>query len=759
MNNRLPARPTQLVIALAAALPALALAAPPDTSAYKTDKQNSYVQDSTSQGVDQVNMITCIVTSMRPDALVNQGDYLALVDKNKCDPKARSSTSNAGSTSDAGSAASYMTAVVNSARASNSDPMRVKAWIDDKEEDHSATIFANVSVTDAPSDSNPYGVFRLDYCGVVPGLSGCMMQGYLQGATDGITYFEVDQGGGGGGQTSALRLQATSTTSGAGAMHLSDGQTNLDFTFAYNADYFLRHTAGQGDQCFSRDATDTDTGMSVWRYGLYDATSGDRINRNGNFPLDYTDANGKVFHGNMGYYGLWMPPDANIANGATVQRVQYNEGADPTKTNYTLVEAPGRLMKYTKRTRTLAAIDKIHFQSWVGDATNFFAGAQSNQQYEMFWDDAAGAFQVTGTTVCSNGPCQSSAFDTPKTVAPSFFLNMGGVHGWSDALGGELFIPLSSGSVNSSTVNVLYRTQDLVYPADIPSTLYCVNNCPTAASMASYFAQSSTDPSPYANNTFNNWMPTTAGGVVSYTGDTSSGLLKDGTGSSVTFTDKNALQQRPQYMNGVTSGRLFTNLNAAQCADNSGRYCDYQVEQMDVYYQWQTGPNNWNQFAALKDAQGNFVAFDPPLQVNYNVPAGAAYGQYAGKSIVLQYAGFGDLWGIPGHCVSLNDNQTVSCDTPQARYVPAFSIPMDDVLGRVDAGGTPMLAKWLDREIRFARKDVSVCTGAGITLPTGLTLPTASGLANPADANSAVYIGTEPTVTAAPRVIQGTVEY
>jgi hypothetical protein len=755
MKNHLPARPSQLVAALAAALPALALASPPDTSAYKTDKQNSYVQDSTSQGVDQVNMITCIVTSMRPDALVNQGDYIALVDKNKCDPKARSSTSNAGATSDAGSAPSYMSAVVNSSRASNSDPMRVKAWIENKEEDHTALIYANVSVTEAPSDANPYGAFRLDYCGIAQGTSSCMMQGYLQGAADGITYFEIDQGG---SETSALRLTATSTTSGSGAMQLSEGSTNLNFTFAYNADYFLRHTAGQGDQCFSRDAADTDTGMSVWRYGLYDAATGDRVNRNGNFPIDYTDTSGKVFHGNMGYYGLWMPPDASVPNGATVQRVQYNQGSEPTKTDYTLAEAPGRLMKYTKQTRTLAAIDKIRFQTWIGDAASFYAGAQSNQQYEMYWDDGAGAFKVTGTMVC-DGPCQSKALATEQTVSASFFTNMGGVHGWSQALGGELFIPLAGGTVNSAAVNVFYRTQDLVYPADLPATLYCLNNCPTAASMASYFAAGSADTSPFAAGSFNNWMPTNAGGVVSYAGDGSTGLLKDTGGNAVTFTDKAALQQRPQYMNGVTSGRLFTHLAAAQCADNSGRYCDYQVEQMDVYYQWQTGPNSWNQFAALKDAQGHFVAFDPPLQVSYNVPSGAGYGEYAGKSIVLQYAGFGDLWGIPGDCVSLDDNQAVSCDTPQARYVPAFVVPFDEVLGRVDAAGTPMLAKWLDREIRFARKDVSVCAAAGITLPSGLTLPTAGGLANPADPASAVAIGSEPTVTAAPRVIQGTVEY
>ena len=90
---------------------------------------------------------------------------------------------------------------------------------------------------------------------------------------------------------------------------------------------------------------------------------------------------------------------------------------------------------------------------------------------------------------------------------------------------------------------------------------------------------------------------------------------------------------------------------------------------------WATGPNAWNQFAALKDAGGEFVTFDPPLQLNYTVPTGAAYGAYAGRNIVLQYNGFGDLFGIPGKCVSLVTNEAVSCNTAEARYVPEFMIP------------------------------------------------------------------------------------
>ena len=49
-------KPSTLALAIAASLPVLAQAAPGADSAYMTDAQNTSVHDSTSQGVDQVNM-------------------------------------------------------------------------------------------------------------------------------------------------------------------------------------------------------------------------------------------------------------------------------------------------------------------------------------------------------------------------------------------------------------------------------------------------------------------------------------------------------------------------------------------------------------------------------------------------------------------------------------------------------------------------------------------------------------------------------
>lgn len=114
-----------LATASTALLPPLpATAGVPASSAYHVDPQSSHVQDATSEQIQTVNMITCIISAVRADALVNKGDYVALVDKTKCDSKA---------SGDGTQAADYMTAVVNSTRASNAEPMRAKIWIENEE--------------------------------------------------------------------------------------------------------------------------------------------------------------------------------------------------------------------------------------------------------------------------------------------------------------------------------------------------------------------------------------------------------------------------------------------------------------------------------------------------------------------------------------------------------------------------------------------------------------------------------------------------
>lgn len=749
-----------IAFVLSGACANFAVANPVAGSPYFTDAQSSHVEDATSKGIGTVNMIACIMSAMRPDQLVNEGNYIALVDDSKCDNNARADTSQSGG-SGSGAQSEYMTAIVNSSRTTNSNPMLAKIWINESEGGENMTIFVRTSATSAPTTSNPYGVFRLDFCGHPDALSAptCMMQGFLDAQAGSLSFYQEEANDGGGPSTTALQLTSVGTGTGSGKllrMENHGGSPSTEtFAFAYDQNHFLRD-----DQCFSRDASDPATGLSVWRYGLYDATTGTRVIRNSGFPIEYV-AGGKTHNGYLGYWGLQLPADAGtISSGATVNKVDYNNGSAPTSTPYTVVKSDGKLTRYTRQSTTLDKLDKIKLNTFVGNnANSFFSGAVPNTQYELYWDNTAGNFKATAQMNCGSNGCQSQTLPTEQPVSANYFVTQGGLQGWSQALGGEVFVKLGGivGTIQSASVVVNYRVQDLVYPADMPATLFCVNNCPTAATMIGYFAEASSAQSPFTNATANNFGATAPGNVVTYVSDATAAVLKDTTAAAVTFTNREALQSRPQFMNGVRTGRLFTSLAVAECNSGSGTYCDYKVSDADVYYQWETGANNWNQFAAVKDNSNNVVHFDAPLQVNYTVPVGVQYGQYAGKTIVLQYGGFGELWGIPGQCVSRLTNQPSSCDNEDARYVPEFVIPVSDTTGVVSNGSTNYLVKWLDREIRFARKSLSAC--GSLAVPTNVTLPTAAGVQNPADPASSAYIGTKPVVTSAPRVIHGDVKY
>jgi len=158
--------------------------------------------------------------------------------------------------------------------------------------------------------------------------------------------------------------------------------------------------------------------------------------------------------------------------------------------------------------------------------------------------------------------------------------------------------------------------------------------------------------------------------------------------------------------NGIMTGRLFdTALASSNCPNGmpAGTVCEPGNPQ--VYYQWQTGPNQWSQSLWLtKTADSSVVAFDPPVNLAYVVPTGAAYGSWAGKTILLQFNCFGNLFGIPGYCVSPADNSPVDCSANNSRYVSMFSLPDGDATMTLPGSTpTPLIVKALDAELRLKK--------------------------------------------------------
>lgn len=750
---------SKLAIVTLAAFPAIALAAPPTATPYYTDETNSYVQDQTSQVMGELNSILCFMGAMGPDLMVNGGDansnYIALVDKNTCDAQGSGGQSN-------NTGAAYVPAVAHSTRTSNSDPMLVKAWLTFMEQGTTQNISVYASASQAPTATLPYGVFRMDFCGNPSGQTDCASdKGYINATTSGLSFYSTYSHGTDGG-TTALQLNASSSSAGNGAIHETHtwgGGGVYDFLFAYNTGYFVRNDGG-ADVCFDRSPANADE--SVWRYGLYDATTGARVTRNSGFPIEYT-VGGVTSNGYIGYYGLWTQ-GAGPASGDTVNQVTYGQSG-AIKTPYTLLKTSGKLLKYTTAEKTLADLNKVTF--WYYAQNNSVTGMTMGFQYELYWSTADGKFMISGKQGTSYN-MEPYATPVPLDNAQMVAANSWGIFGWSQMMGGQFGIKGPEFALLTTTplvIKVMTQTQDVVYPsqyAAITGGLKCINDCPTAALIAASNGGTGTA---YSNQ---GWSPVAETAFVSYTLNGTTGNLVDAASGAVVSTATTGTNA-----NGVRSGRLVTPADAtamiaAKTAANmcGGSPCT-SFNQGDVdflpvgssYYVWETGGQSWNQLAILMNG-ATPVTFDAPLQVNFVVPTGAKYGSYQGATISLQYGGFGDLWGIPNECVDVTTN--LACDFTQApsyqqlnfRWTSKFSIPFDATTGVVTAGATTYYVKPLDKEIRLAKVDCAVAVGLSAPASGSVTLPLATSWTDPT-----ATVGTKPTVTDAPQVIHGVKQY
>jgi len=737
--------------ALAAAVTPAAFAAEPTSGAYVTDAQNTWVQDRVGDRISTVNMIMCIVSSMRADAMVNQGPYLALVDENKCSGRgdsSKSTSTNAGESN----ATHFMTTTVVSTQASNTDPLIMKAWITDEgEQGDKSEIYLYSVATAGKSDANPNGLFSIHYCGKAAGSADdapCMFQGVLKSDASGLGYYEVEasHGGGGGNSTKALVLQSTpSTDSGLGRVVGTDNGSPYNYTFAYNSSNF-RRSDGAVDACFARDKAVAD--YSTWRYGTYNA-DGSRLDAsNPGFPVKY-ELGADTYFGFWSFWGLWLPESALATVGSSGTLTRHVGSEDVP---LTVVKRGGKLWKLARQAATLGDFKSVSMMYWV---PNTIGSLQQGTSYELQWNGTT--LQAIGTQQCSQNGCSPQALSPAidlhasdfrtagASMVPIFFPSGGG--------NGALAVP-ASGEFDATSV-LAYRTRSIVAPgaSDAPASLVCLGTCPKSGT-ALTDAFNANPPQPFS---MQSWSPVLVGSASTYT--YSAGMLSDGGGNvDASAVSKSAMSM---YQGGLTSGSLIasTDLASAACdangmANASGTHlCPGLVDKADVVYQWETGPNQWNQyFGAIG------VTVDPPTQLafavtNNNIRA-ADKTKYLGSTVQLQFNGFGELQGLPGQCVDPDTNAPVQCGNG-VRWVPAFDIVDGSA---VTGGGNTYYVKYLERELRLSQLSGSADASCklSLSLPSvSLTLPDASSMnVNPVTTN-----GASPTLPSAkPAVIDGIVQ-
>jgi hypothetical protein len=427
-----------------------------------------------------------------------------------------------------------------------------------------------------------------------------------------------------------------------------------------------------------------------------------------------------------------------VNNGETIYKHDYQANTD---TPYTIFKAAGKLKKHTKHTDSLGNVKNIPLDYW-DNGTN----------YRVVWK---GSNFEKIAQMPSN--CSDNCTWTDITTIPTPTINFSQVQWselnfWSQSLGGQVRVPLSSCtftagysscSAPDDTTSISFYQEDIVYPTDaVPSSFLCYDNCPQAVASGI----STTNP------TYSTWDPSTGQSIAhTYSFSTGSMLLMDGANPVISTTTSSTNQWG--YMSGALVSSATPSLSTLLACDwNPGQICGYKAwSVLDVFYTWETGPNTWNQFTAIKDVSDQFVIFQPPLQVEYvhSQPSTSAPDyKFNNTKFFLDYSGFGQLNGIPAHCVNMDTGANISCSAggngASVRWVPEFFIPAGSPLG----SSNEYVAKPLQMEQRM--RETTGCAGAGLATQT-YTLPSITTWVNPA-------IGAEPVVTAAPAVIGGVVQ-
>jgi len=716
---------------------------------YSTDPVSTWVYDPSIQPLDLVNMILCLMDQTQADEMVNQGTYLALVDFNRCQ-QGQSGGGNSGQSASGGKGAQYWNFVVNSSRASNGAPQIVKVWISGIEPDGPAAggefrVDVETTITEGVSDANPFGVFTMNYA-FPDGVGGYDGGGTLKtvSASGGQVAFTVIEKEG-TEQVSYAPGESFHYTAGTvemlpdgtvgrartviqdegndGGFDYSDGGA---FGISFDTDHMRRAVADDptllvggtfsSDVCLSRTSYVT----QVWRYDLYHAadgtwngaavTGGQRVKVNSGFPFTYDNAGETVF-GHIGYWGMWVEdPTLDIADGATIQKMNFSTG---TTTPYTVVKAPGKLVRRSAMQLALAKLVGETLQFW-GEVDD--GGGARFSQWQVAYNGSAFLVNAEITGFDETGPVT-----TPVSPAVDITPSAGNWLGlWSDSLGGDVnFVGGDAG--------VTFYSQEFVGPDDAvfdsgTLALHCVQRCLKAdigtSDVATWDGVYGTDAAFDLSS-----------GVTDYALDPTDMTLTLG-GNPVALQD-GVDTSGTEHDWGMSTGEMVTTDVLATMTDMSDLWDPAVVS---VTYRWETGTNDWNRFVGVKNGSGVFAAFDKPIQFAYeHATANDINGDatHDGKTFRLNYGGNGDLWGIPAQP-----------DPDTGRWYSLFSIADGTLMGPT---GTEFVIKGREREQSMA-EDAGACTGLTLTAP-------AAALPTEADATPA--IGAMPEVTDAPAVIDG----
>jgi len=678
-------------------------------SDYETDETRYWVEDDSMRALDTVNMILSSLQQTKYWEQTNNGAYTALVaDENRGGGGERGNNGTA-----------YEEWIINSTRASNTAAQVVSFWINQSEtmgDPNPSTIYGRLTVTEEPTDSQPLGAFTLFFKnlnqGADPTSTDTNFEGYLQtvARNDGQSEVEFYMSHGDVDSTPALNEYAMrdrvhvvgdpTTDSGRAytesIFKMNNGSIVTDggeYQIEFNSDYLARRDVTNANTLAVLDRNDFET--RVYRYGVYDNTTEDRIEQMSGFPIQ--DAQGE--NGWAGFYGIWFPEGTSLSNGDTVQRRSFENSST---TPYTVFIAPGRLEKRTRESITLGDL--------VNERLEYF-GSGAGEELQVMW---------TGTDfvkVASRSGGNWTEIDPPQSIASSFSTGEW-VSCWSQARGQvEWTWPAAISNTDPAYVwQSVTITADSAEMASGDLTLEGYFNM-LKANITNNEANYLSAESPYLPN-----ATAVNTGNTTYTFDKETLVLMIGT-DPVTLGNGVTITQGPGFY-GLNCGPLFPSALAS--------FND--IGSQATTYQWYIGTNEWNQLRTLKDSSGDFVQFDAPLRLSYLHDEDGS--PYDNRSFFLEWDGQW-LGGVPYEQEDGGDN-----------WNPVFNIPSGST---ATSGSDTYKIKQLEGEQFMVEvgDPNTVYAAQGFDIDgTPITVPTSAPYEDPA-------IGAAPVVTSAPLYVGG----
>lgn len=730
-------------------------------SDYTQDPTRYYVFDPSMEPLQTVNMILCVMEQTRASDMVNEGAYFALIDENKCEQGQNQSRGGETGQSSSGNQKQLNKWVVNATRADNSSPMVVQIWVPGDPE-WPQNILVELTATDGVSSDLPFGAFSMNFRG--EGDTGLLSDGPASGTTATTMVGTLIATATGGGEPKFQFIEASGdavpgvtgmgferasrATVVLGAANGSVGTAQTEFSESmsgpggfdayarfgvdFDADFFLRgkDTDENGtidaSVCTARD----DFTNYVWRYNLYhlnDGTyngqavsAGDRVNMNGGFPFTYVDGS-ETKDGFVGYWGVWTE-SGNVSDGTTITRFNYDTD---TTSNYTVNVSAGKLVQRDAQSLLLSELDGGTFEAW-GDLGG--QGFPQDSGYEAWVVSLSGGnFSITGgLTWGESGPEVTAVGPFAISLSDGDFLDL-----WSEPLGGMVIYIHDSADL---TPEVTFYEQSFVMPDDAllsggSLTLYCFEQCPIGGV--------GTNPSSYGD-IFYATAPN-VGTPYTYTLTSSGGKLVLTDDTAAAAVDFSGLD-----LSGI--GQDWGAMSGAMVTDTSGLTGVYDAWGADTTFQWETGPNEWNQLVTVTDGSGNVASFDQPIKLRYTVDPGDDQNgnDYAGDTFLLEYGGNGDLWGFPWTSDSLGESDF-------ERWYPQVNLKNGVLLA--DGSGNQFVAKALEVE-QTLNADPAGCAGLSVS---GLFADASLALLESSDIGSVglTWAGRPTPANSAPAVIEG----